>query len=99
MEHRGDRSYTLRIFPARFLPHWKLHATSSTTRRSTWDARRGARELYAAYKKVSLRVDDFEGPRYKRIDHIQGLLASGRLNADLRWQTVESERELQAKGS
>jgi nucleoside-diphosphate-sugar epimerase len=64
-----------------------------------WDARRGASELYEAYKKVDLRVEDFEGPRYKRIDHIQGLLASGRLNSELRWQAVESERVLQAKNS
>jgi nucleoside-diphosphate-sugar epimerase len=64
-----------------------------------WDARRGARELYEAYKKVSLRVEDFEGPRYKRIDHIQGLLATGRLNSDLRWRTLESEQVLQAKSS
>jgi len=64
-----------------------------------WDARRGARELYDAYKKVGLRVEDFEGPRYKRIDHIQGLLASGRLNSDLRWQVVEFEHVLQAKNS
>ncbi len=63
-----------------------------------WDARRGARELYESYKKADLRVEDFEGARYKRIDHIQGLLASGRLNSDLRWQAVESER-LQAKNS
>jgi nucleoside-diphosphate-sugar epimerase len=62
-----------------------------------WDARRGARELYEAYKKVGLRADEFEGARYKRIDHIQGLLASRRLNADLRWQTLESEQVLQAK--
>ena len=64
-----------------------------------WDARRGARELYDAYKKVDLRVEDFEGPRYKRIDHIQGLLASGRLNSDLRWQAVKAEHALQAKNS
>jgi nucleoside-diphosphate-sugar epimerase len=64
-----------------------------------WDARRGARELYEAYKKVGLRVEDFEGARYKRIDHIQGLLASGRLNADLRWQSVESEPVVQGKHS
>jgi nucleoside-diphosphate-sugar epimerase len=64
-----------------------------------WDARRGARELYEAYKKVDLRVEDFEGPRYKRIDHIQGLLASGRLNSDLRWKTAEAEHALQAKHS
>jgi nucleoside-diphosphate-sugar epimerase len=64
-----------------------------------WNARRGARELYEAYRKVGLRVEDFEGPRYKRIDHIQGLLATGRLNSDLRWQTLESEQVLQAKSA
>jgi nucleoside-diphosphate-sugar epimerase len=61
-----------------------------------WDARRGARELYEAYKQVGLRVEDFEGPRYKRIDHIQRLLSSGRLGTDLRWQATETEKVFQA---
>src|SRR6266436_7599084 len=64
-----------------------------------WDARRGARELYDAYMKVGLRMEDFEGERYKRIDHIQRLLSSGRLNASLRWQTSDSVGVLQAKSS
>ena len=64
-----------------------------------WDARRGAQELYEAYKKVNLRVEDFEGARYKRIDHIQGLLASGQLDADLRWHAAEAEHALEAKNS
>lgn len=67
--------------------------------RPKWDARRGAQELYDAYKKVGLRLEDFEGARYKRIDHIQGLLASGKLNSDLRWHTLDSEQVLQAKSS
>src|SRR5437867_5511711 len=62
-----------------------------------WDARRGARELYEAYKKVGLRAEEFEGARYKRIDHIRGLLASGRLNTDLRWQSRDAEHVLQVK--
>ncbi len=62
-----------------------------------WDARRGARELYEAYKKVGLRAEEFEGARYKRIDHIQGLLASGRLNTDLRWQSRDAEHVVQVK--
>jgi nucleoside-diphosphate-sugar epimerase len=61
-----------------------------------WDARRGARELYDAYRKVSLRLEDFEGPRYKRIDHIQGLLSTGRLDASLRWTACETAHVLQA---
>ena len=50
-----------------------------------WDIPRGAKELYEAYKKVGLCVEDFEGVRYKRIDHIKSLLASGRLDLSLRW--------------
>jgi nucleoside-diphosphate-sugar epimerase len=64
-----------------------------------WDARRGARELYDAYRKVELRLEDFEGARYKRIDHIQGLLASGQLDTNLRWTAAESAAVLQAKSA
>jgi len=51
-----------------------------------WNARLGAQELYAAYKRVGIRVEDFEGPRYKRIDHIKQLLAEGSLDETLRFQ-------------
>jgi len=51
-----------------------------------WDARKGARELYEAYKKSDLKVDDFEGPKYKRIDHIKMLIATGKLDPALRWR-------------
>jgi nucleoside-diphosphate-sugar epimerase len=67
--------------------------------RPQWDARRGARELYEAYKKVDLRVEDFEGARYKRIDHIQKLLAVGQLDSNLRWQVHDSVPVLQARNS
>jgi nucleoside-diphosphate-sugar epimerase len=50
-----------------------------------WDARRGAQQLYAEYRKIGLRQEDFEGPRYKRIDHIKKLLSSGQLDETLRW--------------
>lgn len=51
-----------------------------------WNARKGARELYDTYQRIGINIDEFEGPRYKRIDHIQALLASGRLDANLRWR-------------
>ncbi len=51
-----------------------------------WDARKGAQELYATYQRVGLRLEDFEGPRYKRIDHIRQLLQTQRLDKTLRWQ-------------
>jgi nucleoside-diphosphate-sugar epimerase len=53
--------------------------------RPEWDARKGARQLYEAYKSIGLRVEDFEGPRYRRIDQIRQLMASGDLGPDLRW--------------
>jgi nucleoside-diphosphate-sugar epimerase len=49
-----------------------------------WDARRGAEQLYAAYRRSGLTLDEFEGPRYQRIGHIQKLIADGVLAADLR---------------
>lgn len=50
-----------------------------------WTARRGAKQLYEAYQKIGLRLDDFEGPRYRRIDHIKELISNGNLSTDLRW--------------
>ncbi len=49
-----------------------------------WSARGGAEELYAAYRKVGLVLEDCEGPRFKRIDHLKHLLATGRVDATLR---------------
>jgi nucleoside-diphosphate-sugar epimerase len=51
-----------------------------------WDARQGALELYAAYQKFGVKLEEFEGPRYKRIDHIKQLLGSGELDGSLRWR-------------
>ena len=50
-----------------------------------WDAVSGAEEIYQYYKKHGIHQEDFEGPRYKRIDHIKQLLSSGRLDETLRW--------------
>ena len=54
--------------------------------RPAWDARSGARQLYEAYKRVGLELEDFEGPRYRRIDQLRRLMATGQLGADLRWK-------------
>jgi nucleoside-diphosphate-sugar epimerase len=58
--------------------------------RPEWDARKGARQLYEAYEKTGLELSDFEGPRYRRIDQIRDLMASGDLVADLRWNTASA---------
>lgn len=52
-----------------------------------WDARKGARELYEAYRKVGLTLEEFEGVKYQRVAQIKYLLDNGKLNNDLRWQT------------
>ena len=49
-----------------------------------WDARRGAEQLFAAYRRSGLTLGEFEGPRYQRIGHIQKLIGDGVLAADLR---------------
>jgi nucleoside-diphosphate-sugar epimerase len=49
-----------------------------------WNARRGAAELYAAYRSAGLRLEDCEGARFNRIDHLKFLLATGRVDATLR---------------
>ncbi|HEY2934569.1 MAG TPA: SDR family oxidoreductase [Acidobacteriota bacterium] len=50
-----------------------------------WTAQKGARQLYAAFQKVGLRLGDFEGIRYRRLDHIKHLIRIGRLDPTLRW--------------
>ncbi len=50
-----------------------------------WNARLGARQLLAAYETHGLKLEDFEGPVYNRIQHVKMLLADGTLSPDLRW--------------
>lgn len=56
-----------------------------------WDAKKGAEQLYEAYRASRLTLEEFEGPRYQRIGHIKKLIAEGILAADLR-HSVESEQ-------
>lgn len=50
-----------------------------------WDARRGAEQLYAAFRKHGLTTAEFEGPKYKRVAYVQHLLDSSRLDESLRF--------------
>jgi nucleoside-diphosphate-sugar epimerase len=61
---------------ARMLPEFKPQ----------WDARRGAQELYTAFQKIGLTLEEFEGPRYMRVAQIKHLLSTGRLDETLRWR-------------
>jgi len=52
--------------------------------RPQWDARRGAEQLYEAFRQSKLTPEEFEGARYQRIGHIRKLIADGILADDLR---------------
>ena len=52
--------------------------------KTDWDVRRGATELYDAYMRHGLTRDMFS--KFMRINRIQELLATGRLDASLCWQ-------------
>ena len=73
--YRADFSKIARVLPG-FQPQW--------------DARKGAKQLYDAYKAIGLKLEDFEGKRFRRIDQIKQLMAEGALGADLRWVSQPS---------
>jgi nucleoside-diphosphate-sugar epimerase len=70
--YRVDCSKISRVLPS-FQPEWHV--------------RRGAIELYEAYRRVGLTFEEFEGVRFSRIKYLRSLLASGRLDGNLRWRT------------
>ncbi len=62
-----------------------------------WNARRGAIQLYEAIQRVGLQLEEFEGPRYKRISHLQQLISTGSLDATLRWREKVSIEESETR--
>jgi nucleoside-diphosphate-sugar epimerase len=50
-----------------------------------WTARRGAQELYDAYRAAGLTAADIEEGRYVRIREIRRLQEAGRLDKNLHW--------------
>jgi len=54
-----------------------------------WTARRGAVQLYETFRHSNLTLDEFEGPRYKRIAHIKELIGTERLDSRLCWTNLE----------
>jgi nucleoside-diphosphate-sugar epimerase len=55
-----------------------------------WTARRGVEQLYEAFKRVGLTLEDFEGERFKRIAHVKHLIGSGSLDTRLRWKAAQA---------
>ena len=50
-----------------------------------WTVRQGVEELYEAYRRHGLTLEEFESARYLRIKHVRQLQEDGRLDAELRW--------------
>ncbi len=53
-----------------------------------WTARRGIEQLYDAYRRAGLTLEEFEGPKYMRIAHIKSLVGKKKLDENLRWKTA-----------
>jgi len=66
------------------------------TFRPQWTAKKGAQELYDAYRAAGLTREEVENGRYFRIVNIQRLMKSGQLDAKLHWT---SEEELAPAGA
>jgi len=52
-----------------------------------WDAERGAKQLYDAVRACDLKVEDFEGRKYKRLAQLEALVAEGKLDEEFRLKT------------
>jgi nucleoside-diphosphate-sugar epimerase len=51
-----------------------------------WTVRRGVEELYEAFTRYDLTLEQFTGPRYLRIRRVQELQEAGELDQELRWR-------------
>jgi nucleoside-diphosphate-sugar epimerase len=58
--------------------------------RCEWTVRRGVEELYDAYLRQSLTLEEFESPRFLRLKHVRALQEAGELDASLRRRNVEA---------
>jgi nucleoside-diphosphate-sugar epimerase len=85
IEYAKDAGPDLRCYRADFgkiaraLPQFKPQ----------WNARKGAQQLYEAYKKNGLKAEEIEGPKYKRISQIKSLIDEGKLTNDVRWVATQ----------
>jgi nucleoside-diphosphate-sugar epimerase len=59
--------------------------------RPQWTARKGAQELYDAYRAAGLTAADMEKGRYVRISEIRRLQQAGRLDSGLHWTGKRAE--------
>jgi nucleoside-diphosphate-sugar epimerase len=61
-------------------------AANLPTFQPRWTVRSGAEQLYEAFSRDPVTVEEFEGWRYRRIGQLERLLDLGQLTPDLRWK-------------
>jgi nucleoside-diphosphate-sugar epimerase len=54
--------------------------------RPKWSVRASAEQLLAGYRRLDLRIEEFQGSRFMRVARLNELLAHGRLDEELRWR-------------
>lgn len=54
-----------------------------------WTARKGAQELYEAFRSIALRREDFVDKRFTRLRWLGHLIEAGKLDDELRWRTPQ----------
>lgn len=64
-------------------------ATALPNFRTKWTARKGVEQLYNEYRRRDLRVEEFEGVKYRRVDHVKMLIDEKALDQSLRWRYSE----------
>jgi nucleoside-diphosphate-sugar epimerase len=62
--------------------------------RPLWTARKGAQELYDAYRAAKLTCEDIEAERYIRLSNIRRHLENQDLDASLRWTPEHSGKDV-----
>jgi nucleoside-diphosphate-sugar epimerase len=61
-------------------------ARTLTDFKPAWNARLGARELYAAFQRAKIKLEDFDGRKFTRLKQLMHLLTTERLDNNLRWR-------------
>lgn len=60
--------------------------------RCDYDAVTGARELAELFDEIGLTQEEFRSPAFTRLKQLQGLIADGRLDAELFWRDGEGRQ-------
>lgn len=72
--------------PRNYRVDFSLLAKTFPDLKLQWNTRRGAQELYHAYKQAGLTLEELQGRKFIRLNQLKHLLGNGRLDDTLRWK-------------